>query len=116
MNTKDHSPNNANPYRILSLEGGGSKGFYTLGVLREMEGFLNRPLCEHFNLVFGTSAGAITYNNQYSEVFIIRNGPFLKNAQRAARFFGVSLLQSSHPTEKFGFFVFLCGCIEPIIC
>ena len=46
-------------YRILSLDGGGSKGFYSLGVLKEIEAFINRPLCEHFNLVFGTSTGAI---------------------------------------------------------
>jgi patatin-like phospholipase/acyl hydrolase len=25
------------PYRILSLDGGGAKGFYTLGVLKEIE-------------------------------------------------------------------------------
>lgn len=46
-------------YRILSLDGGGSKGFYTLGVLREIEGLIKKPLCEHFDLVFGTSTGAI---------------------------------------------------------
>lgn len=46
-------------YRILSLDGGGAKGFYSLGVLREIEGLINRPLCEHFDLVFGTSTGAI---------------------------------------------------------
>lgn len=47
------------PYRILSLDGGGAKGFYTLGVLREIEGHLGRPLHEVFDLVFGTSTGAI---------------------------------------------------------
>jgi patatin-like phospholipase/acyl hydrolase len=32
------------PYRILSLDGGGAKGFYTLGVLREIEAMIvNRP-------------------------------------------------------------------------
>ena len=46
-------------YRILSLDGGGSKGFYSLGVLREIEDLIDRPLCEHFDLVFGTSTGAI---------------------------------------------------------
>ncbi len=46
-------------YRVLSLDGGGSKGFYSLGVLKEIEAFINKPLCEHFNLVFGTSTGAI---------------------------------------------------------
>lgn len=46
------------PYKILSLDGGGAKGFYSLGVLREIEG-LAGPLHEQFNLVFGTSTGAI---------------------------------------------------------
>jgi len=45
--------------RILSLDGGGAKGFYTLGVLREIEGMIGCPLCERFDLVFGTSTGAI---------------------------------------------------------
>ena len=45
--------------RILSLDGGGAKGFYTLGVLREIEGMIGRPLHECFDLVFGTSTGAI---------------------------------------------------------
>ncbi len=45
--------------RILSLDGGGSKGFYTLGVLHEIEGMLDVPLYERFDLVFGTSTGAI---------------------------------------------------------
>jgi uncharacterized protein len=31
------------PCRILSLDGGGAKGFYTLGVLREIEGMVKRP-------------------------------------------------------------------------
>ncbi|MEG3146530.1 patatin-like phospholipase family protein [Sphingomonas sp. RT2P30] len=47
------------PYRILSLDGGGAKGFYTLGVLREVEAHLGKPLHEAFDLVFGTSTGAI---------------------------------------------------------
>lgn len=47
------------PYRILSLDGGGAKGFYTLGVLRELEGHLGKRLHEAFDLVFGTSTGAI---------------------------------------------------------
>lgn len=46
-------------FRVLSLDGGGAKGFYTLGVLREIEGLVGRPLCEQFDLIFGTSTGAI---------------------------------------------------------
>ena len=45
--------------RILSLDGGGAKGFYTLGVLREIEAMINCPLYKRFDLVFGTSTGAI---------------------------------------------------------
>jgi len=45
--------------RILALDGGGAKGFYTLGVLKEIEGMLKCPLYERFDLVFGTSTGAI---------------------------------------------------------
>jgi patatin-like phospholipase/acyl hydrolase len=49
----------AKPYRILSLDGGGAKAFYSLGVLREIEGMLGHPLHETFDLVFGTGTGAI---------------------------------------------------------
>src|SRR6266571_2818915 len=45
--------------RILSLDGGGAKGFYTLGVLKEIEGMLGCPLYKCFDLAFGTSTGAI---------------------------------------------------------
>lgn len=53
----DFSPQK--PCRILSLDGGGAKGFYTLGVLREIEGMVKCPLHEKFDLIFGTSTGAI---------------------------------------------------------
>ena len=46
-------------FRVLSLDGGGSKGFYTLGVLKEVEAMLGCPLHERFDLVYGTSTGAI---------------------------------------------------------
>ncbi len=46
-------------FRVLSLDGGGAKGFYTLGVLREIEAMTGRPLCETFQLIFGTSTGSI---------------------------------------------------------
>jgi uncharacterized protein len=46
-------------FRVLSLDGGGAKGFYTLGVLKEIEGLLGCPLYKRFDLIFGTSTGAI---------------------------------------------------------
>jgi len=47
------------PFRILSLDGGGSLGVYTLGVLSELEAALDTPLHEAFQLVYGTSTGSI---------------------------------------------------------
>ena len=55
--TTEYPPDNC--CRILSLDGGGAKGFYTLGVLKEIEAMLNCPLYKRFDLVFGTSTGAI---------------------------------------------------------
>ena len=46
-------------FRILSLDGGGAKGFYTLGVLKEIEAVCGSELSQHFQLVYGTSTGAI---------------------------------------------------------
>lgn len=37
------------PCRILALDGGGAKGFYTLGVLKEIEGILKCPLYKRFD-------------------------------------------------------------------
>ncbi|MBJ9625744.1 patatin-like phospholipase family protein [Burkholderia multivorans] len=45
--------------RVLTLDGGGAKGFYTLGVLKEIEAMVGCPLHQKFDLVFGTSTGAI---------------------------------------------------------
>ncbi|MCK9707712.1 patatin-like phospholipase family protein [Pseudomonas syringae] len=47
------------PFRILSLDGGGAKGFYTLGVLKEIESLTGKKLHQTFDLVFGTSTGSI---------------------------------------------------------
>src|SRR3546814_13929790 len=47
------------PLRVLTLDGGGAKGFYTLGVLKEIEAMTGCPLHQRFDLVFGTSTGAI---------------------------------------------------------
>lgn len=51
--------NKSEVYRILSLDGGGAKGFYTLGVLAEIEAMTKRSLSRSFDLIFGTSTGAI---------------------------------------------------------
>ena len=55
----DDRPISTGLFRVLSLDGGGAKGFYTLGVLKEIEGMASRPLYQCFDLIFGTSTGAI---------------------------------------------------------
>ena len=47
------------PFYILSLDGGGSLGVYTLGVLADTERALGRPLHEAFDLAYGVSTGSI---------------------------------------------------------
>jgi predicted acylesterase/phospholipase RssA len=46
-------------FRILSLDGGGAKGVYTLGILREIEALIGRKISDEFDLIYGTSTGAI---------------------------------------------------------
>lgn len=47
------------PFRVLALDGGGAKGFYTLGALKEVEALCGCPIHEKFDLIYGTSTGAI---------------------------------------------------------
>ena len=46
-------------FRILALDGGGSKGVYSLGVLLAFEKLTNVKLSKCFDLIYGTSTGAI---------------------------------------------------------
>jgi len=54
----DDAPN-LKHLHVLSLDGGGAKGFYTLGALKEIEALSGRRLCETFGLIYGTSTGSI---------------------------------------------------------
>lgn len=57
--TVNDSVGSNEPLKVLALDGGGAKGFYTIGVLRELEAMLESPLYKNFDIVFGTSTGAI---------------------------------------------------------
>jgi predicted acylesterase/phospholipase RssA len=59
MSQADEQPGDSEVLRVLTLDGGGAKGFYTLGVLKEIEAMVGQPLYQKFGLVFGTSTGAI---------------------------------------------------------
>ena len=47
------------PFRILSLDGGGIRGAFTAAFAAEIEKQIDRPLADHFDLIAGTSTGAI---------------------------------------------------------
>jgi patatin-like phospholipase/acyl hydrolase len=46
-------------FTVLALDGGGAKGFYSIGVLDEIEKNTGHRIAESFNLIYGTSTGAI---------------------------------------------------------
>ncbi|MCB1905864.1 MAG: patatin-like phospholipase family protein [Rhodocyclaceae bacterium] len=66
-NLEQHLDPELTPKRILALDGGGLRGVLTLGILREIETVLRKQhgddpdfrLCDHFDLIAGTSTGAI---------------------------------------------------------
>ena len=45
--------------RILALDGGGSRGFFTYDILRMISKEMKYRLCEKFDIIVGTSVGAI---------------------------------------------------------
>ena len=65
--TRDEHYQTAGPKRILALDGGGLRGMLTLGFLQQIEKILrarhgddpNFRLCHYFDLIAGTSTGAI---------------------------------------------------------
>ena len=46
-------------FQILSLIGGGIRGAFVTSYLNELEDKLGRPIAESFDLIAGTSTGAI---------------------------------------------------------
>jgi patatin-like phospholipase/acyl hydrolase len=79
--------------RILSLDGGGAKGFYTLGVLHEVEGMMRRPLHECFDLIFGTSTGAII-------AALLALGKPVKEISELYETYVPTVMQAKSPNDK----------------
>ena len=51
--------NNEEPFRILSLDGGGTRGIYSAQILAKMEQSFDIRIKDCFNLIAGTSTGSI---------------------------------------------------------
>lgn len=47
-------------FRILAINGGGSRGAFAVGFLSEIEKILGKPIINYFDLVAGTSSGSLT--------------------------------------------------------
>lgn len=52
-------PGDAPRFQILSLDGGGLKGLFSAAVLAEFEADLGVSIVDHFDLIVGTSTGAL---------------------------------------------------------
>ena len=48
------------PFQVLAFDGGGIRGAFGIGVVAELEQRLGRPIADYFDLIAGTSTGAIT--------------------------------------------------------
>ena len=82
-------------FRILSLDGGGAKGFYTLGVLLQVEGMIKRPLYECFDLIFGTSTGAII-------AALLALGKSVKEISELYETYVPTVMQAKSPSDSCG--------------
>ncbi len=46
-------------FKILSIDGGGTKGLYSAKIIDEIEKEYNPSICGHFDLIWGTSTGGL---------------------------------------------------------
>lgn len=57
--TSDNNNSTTAPKYILSLDGGGVRGIYTMNILDQISTYLKIPIREKFDLIVGTSIGGI---------------------------------------------------------
>ena len=46
-------------FKVLSVDGGGTKGLYSAKIIEEIEHEYNSSICDHFDLICGTSTGGL---------------------------------------------------------
>lgn len=80
-------------FRILSLDGGGAKGFYTLGVLDELEKNLGKKIWECFDLIYGTSTGAII-------AALLARGDSVADVIKCYKGNVPAILKKNHPSDR----------------
>lgn len=57
--TRDAPPDPIARFQVLSLDGGGLKGLFSAALLAELESDLGMSITDHFDLIVGTSTGAL---------------------------------------------------------
>jgi len=102
-NLADHLKSDGQPKRILALDGGGLRGILTVGALQKIEDVLRERhggseefrLCHYFDLIAGTSTGAIiaaalaqgwTVQQVYEKYMALGNTVFEKSFFRKGLF------------------------------
>lgn len=65
---KEHSMNNTNTFHILALDGGGTRGIYTAQLLAKIEQAFGTSIKTCFDLIAGTSTGAIIAGAAVSDI------------------------------------------------
>ena len=91
--TSAHRDTTRTPFRILSLDGGGAKGFYTLGILDEIEKNIGRPIHACFDLIFGTSTGSII-------AALLARGDTVENILKLYREHVPTIMTPEHPVKR----------------
>jgi hypothetical protein len=81
------------PFRVLSLDGGGAKGFYTLGVLDEIENNIGKPLHLCFDLIFGTSTGSII-------AALLARGDSVENVLKLYKEYVPAIMKPENPAKR----------------
>ena len=93
MHTEEIITDKERPFRVLSLDGGGAKGFYTLGILDEIEKNIGKPLSECFDLIFGTSTGSII-------AALLARGDSVENISKIYKEHVPAIMKSANPLRR----------------
>jgi hypothetical protein len=97
-------------FKILSIDGGGTKGLYSAKIIDEIEKEYNSSICDHFDLICGTSTGGLIalalslripaseivgfYNNHSSKIF-----PSRSNLEGWTRIFNQLFIKSKYGNQ-----------------
>lgn len=95
--------NNPDPFHILTLDGGGTRGIYTAQLLAEIEQMFQRRIRSCFDLIVGTSTGAIIAGAAVSDIPMADIVELFETETPhifRRRWYRIPLFLSKYPSEK----------------